>query len=510
MTILQTSTNQTPKGSPSTRPRNGKYNPELASSNNSYEDRSPILQRSQFARLLQRDGVNCLFHTINLQMVFGGPILRDLFEAFEKSTPTQAVIDQFSEIHTADLVKRVIADLSQSGLLVQNANADVSVYRKEYDKAISQYRIQLMYFLPTTACNFRCTYCFVEDEGRHQKPCFMDIPTAEMALTTFARLNKEAGHGTVIFYGGEPLLNPQTTFYSLRRLRQLEAESQILPMDRVSLLTNGSLVDEETIRVFKETRPTVSVSIDGPQRLHDAARVDEHGRGTFAAALKGYRWLQDAGLKPGISCTLSTATIEHMDEIVDFIISDLKPSGMGFNLPLPQTGNKGNSDFDHEFGVEQLIKAFVRLREAGIYEDRMMRRVRPFKSQQLHCKDCMGVGGQIVVTPAGRVGPCQAYLGVDDEKYFPLTVAELAAKGEQISAADIYSNPRFGEWCHRFPLNMKECADCVAISVCGGGCPYAADVTAGSIWQIDERVCHQAENILQWMIWDTYEHMQAS
>ena len=65
-------------------------------------------------------------------------------------------------------------------------------------------------------------------------------------------------------------------------------EGLLLPLDRISVLTNGTLVDEETIRVFKETRPTVGVSIDGPQYLHDAERVDERGRGAFNAASRGY------------------------------------------------------------------------------------------------------------------------------------------------------------------------------------------------------------------------------
>lgn len=452
--------------------------------------------------------MSCLFHTLNLRMVFGGQVLKDLFDAFEKATPSQQVIDRYSETHTADLLKQVIADLSQNGLLVRDTGADVSLYGRAYGKALNQYRIQHMYFLPTTACNFRCAYCFVEDEGRHQKPCFMTVETAEKTLTTFARLSKESGKAGIVFYGGEPLLNPKTTFYALRRIRQLEAEGKFGTLDHVALLTNGSLIDEEVVRVLRETRPSISVSIDGPQQLHDAARLDEHGRGTFANALHGFRQLQDAGLRPGISCTLNVQTIGHMDEIVDFVIDDLKPSGMGFNFPIPQTGaSRLDSTFDHEFAVQQMIKAFIRLREAGIYEDRMMRRVKPFQARQFHCKDCMGVGGQIVVTPAGRVGPCQAYLGVDDEKYFPLDIGDLAARGDQISAADIYGDRLFGEWCQRFPLSMKECADCSAISICGGGCPYAAAVTEGSIWKIDHRVCHQATNVLEWMIWDTYGHM---
>jgi radical SAM protein with 4Fe4S-binding SPASM domain len=97
-------------------------------------------------------------------------------------------------------------------------------------------------------------------------------------------------------------------------------------------------------------------------------------------------------------------------------------------------------------------------------------------------------------------------MGLDDEKFFPLDVRELAMKGSKLSAKDIYSNPLFGEWCQRFPLNMHQCADCIAISVCGGGCPYASDMTDGSIWEIDKRVCHQAKNILDWMVWETYEY----
>jgi uncharacterized protein len=336
----------------------------------------------------------------------------------------------------------------------------------------------------------------------------MDTTTAEMAVTVFVKLSRDFAHPSVTFYGGEPLLNPKTTFFALRLLRQQEAEGRSAKGIRISLLTNGSLVNADAIRVFQETKPAISVSIDGPRSLHDAARVDEHGHATFDASLAGYMRLQDAGLKPGISCTLNGFTIGHIEEVVDFIIKDLRPNGMGFNLLLPQIdGKTPGPEFDHESAAQQLIRAFKRLREAGIYEDRMMRRVRPFLRRRAHLKDCMGVGGQLVVTPSGRVGPCQAFLGVDDDKYFPLDIRQLAAKGNRLSSSTIYDEPLFDEWCHRFPLNMRQCADCFAISVCGGGCPYAAMVADGSIWKIDKRVCYQAKSILEWMIWDTYEHM---
>ncbi|MGA2180288.1 MAG: radical SAM protein [Verrucomicrobiota bacterium] len=480
-----------------------------ASSSRPSEHRPPVLQRSRFAHLFHKDGDRCIFHALTMRMIYGGPLLDHVFEAFAKATPVEETIARLSANHSFPIVNQVIADLLRNGLLIQGPEEDAGVYRRLYRKGLNMARIQHMYILPTSACNFRCKYCFVEDDQRHLKPDFMDTATAETAVKVFAKLSRGFPQPSVTFYGGEPLLNPKTTFFALRLLRQLEAEGKFTRGIRISLLTNGSLVNAEAVRVFQETRPTIAVSLDGPRLLHDAARVDEQDHGTFDAALAGYRRLQDAGLKPGISCTLNGFTIDHIDELVDFIIKDLRPNGMGFNLLLPQIDGKTPCpEYDPGFAAQQLIRAFKRLREAGIYEDRMMRRVRPFLDRRAHLKDCMGVGGQLVVTPSGRVGPCQAFLGVDDDKYFPIDIRQLAARGDRLSSAAIYEEPLFDEWCHRFPLNMRQCADCFTISVCGGGCPYAAKVTDGSIWEIDKRVCYQAKNILEWMIWDTCEHMK--
>ncbi|MGD0080904.1 MAG: radical SAM protein [Methanoregula sp.] len=469
-----------------------------------------ILQRSQFTHLFERDQVFCFFHTLTQQMIFGDKIVNDLFTTFSKATPVQNVIENYSKKYSTESITQIILDLLKNGLIFEDTAKDVKLYKNLYLKALNQYQIQHMYLLPTNACNFRCKYCFIEDEDRYQTPIFMDMITAENAIISFAQLCQKSQKNNITFYGGEPLLNPKVTFFSLRLIRQLENEGKFANKVQVSLLTNGSLVDQEAISVFKETKPSISVSIDGPQILHDSARIDEWGDGTYHAAIRGYRRLQDAGLKPGISCTLNAFTIKHIDEIVDFIIDEIKPQGLGFNILLPQIkGLTPCSDLDYEFASLQLIKAFKRLREAGIYEDRVMRRVRPYISQYFHFKDCMGVGGQIVISPSGRFGPCQALLGIDDQKYFPHYINHFASEYQQLTSEIIYKDPLFFEWCHRFPLNMSECINCQAISVCGGGCPYASMVTDGSIWEIDKRVCFQAKNILEWMIWDTYEHMNS-
>ncbi|KAF1084792.1 hypothetical protein SPSYN_01962 [Sporotomaculum syntrophicum] len=111
----------------------------------------------------------------------------------------------------------------------------------------------------------------------------------------------------------------------------------------------------------------------------------------------------------------------------------------------------------------------------------------------------------IVISPSGLIGPCQAFLGINE--FFPYSVDQMHAKLEQINSDYLYNeSDLFSEWRQRFPLNMKDCIDCYAISICGGGCPYAAYVNHSSIWEIDDRICHQAKQIFEWMIWDAYQN----
>ena len=99
---------------------------------------------------------------------------------------------------------------------------------------------------------------------------------------------------------------------------------------------------------------------------------------------------------------------------------------MSFNILLPTINSSKPLDVPTEFVVSQLIKAFKILRERGVYEGRMMRRITPFIESRFYFKDCMAVGGQIVLTPDGNIGPCQAFLGFDE--FFPLSVEDLYSK----------------------------------------------------------------------------------
>ena len=191
-------------------------------------------------------------------------------------------------------------------------------------------------------------------------------------------------------------------------------------------------LSDKTVDVVRETSTGVSISLDGPRFLHDQARKAIGGRGSFHNAKRAFDLFKAAGIAPGISCTLHKYNIDYMDEIVDFIVA-LKPSGVGFNPLIPAEDGSNPLDTNPEMVTKQMLKAFSRFRDLGIYEDRIMRRVKPFSEERFRLKDCMGVGGQIVINPEGKIGPCQAfYRDPDFGEYFPFDINALYSKIDNI------------------------------------------------------------------------------
>ena len=222
------------------------------------------LQRSRFAHLYRRDGAVCFFHALTRRMFFGGELLAATFDDFGSPVSPAAAASRRPRGNRAGAAA-LIRELREAGLLIESPEEDVRAFTQCFQGGLRQYKIHHMYLLPTSECNFRCAYCFVEDDQRPFQPGNMDIATAEQVARTFARIARGNGRASVTFYGGEPLLNPKTTFFLLGLFRELQERGEFPDGLEISLLTNGSLVGDEAIRVFKETRPGIGVSIDGPR-----------------------------------------------------------------------------------------------------------------------------------------------------------------------------------------------------------------------------------------------------
>lgn len=127
-------------------------------------------------------------------------------------------------------------------------------------------------------CNLHCSYCYEPDAAKYgASPVQMDWETARTSIDfLFAKAgnNREVN---VIFFGGEALLN----FKLMRQVVAYAKDKGEASGKKVdfSLTTNGTLLTDEIIDFFQEHRFGLTISMDGPQELHDKRRFFLTNRG---------------------------------------------------------------------------------------------------------------------------------------------------------------------------------------------------------------------------------------
>lgn len=354
-------------------------------------------------------------------------------------------------------------------------------------------------------CNLACKYCFLGNNDCDKRSNFllenMSTETADKALAFFIRQIKESGldfeenRPVLIFYGGEPLVNFKVLEYTATKVNELRNTEKCMRNIEMSIVTNGLLLDEFRLKRLHELGVSIAISIDGFTEEANSMRVDVVGKPVFSRILDKLNLCKSLGVDVSLSVTLSEETIKNTKDILD-LVDTYGVKAFGFNIMmssdtfvLPQSYNEAAAQF--------IIDEFIELRERGIYEDRMMRKLKSFSKAQVYFSDCAATtGGQIVIAPNGQVGICHGCL--HDKQYFVAHIDDddfVAAKDET-----------FIEWSQLTPLNHEECMDCPALGICGGGCPVnAMHLKPGNtIHSIDERFCVHSKKTLEFFIKDLY------
>jgi|GEM_PF-1127771 len=360
---------------------------------------------------------------------------------------------------------------------------NASINLRKFIEDNSKPNFSIMYLLLTDSCNLQCKYCFVEP-GFIKHNGLMPLETAFKAVDLFHELAKKSGvaNPKIVFYGGEPTLNREVLVETIKYAKNYGMIFNIV--------TNGTLMDEELAKFLIENNVNISISIDGPEEIHDKKRVYLNGSGSFEKAMNAYNIIKKNGGKLGISCTLSNHNINNIEKII-FFFNEIGMKSFNLNfLNINPNDSLSNEELSNAF-----IKIFVTTKIFEMVETRIFERhLKPFIEESFHLKDCAATGGQIVVLPSGKVGTCQGYAG--SEKYFVKTVDD--------PVESFFSDNVFKKWAERFPLNMEACSNCNAIGICGGGCACYAEQTKGGIEKPDERFCVVMNDFLDFIIWDYY------
>jgi len=445
---------------------------------------------SEFCHFISGDGLVALYNSLTLGIVIVDQETAASLEGLPNGViPSDLAGSLFHKDVGEDLLQSL---LEQKLIIPVGKQTDVLDYA-EIQKGLNCKKIGILYLLTTDACNLACSYCFVESgipDGHHYS--MMSPETAESAVDLFA-VSLANSHGIdepqIIFYGGEPLSNLKTVKHALNYIGEKKAKGILPANTSITINTNGTLINAEVLQVLKGVdNLTVAISVDGPKAIHDASRVYHSGSGTFYDVVNGYDTLVAGGVNTGLCCTINEANVGNMQQIADWFVSNFSVESLGFNILIGNASSKEHLEqYSHQTAA-QLIECFKIFREKGVYEDRFMRKVKAFTNGSIYYRDCGGCGEQIVVTPSGMVGTCQGYCG-NKKYYVPLT-----------KKLNPLEHPVWEEWRYRSPLMMDACRNCVALSLCGGGCPYNADIRNGSIWEVDDVFCVHAKSAVEFLV----------
>ena len=322
------------------------------------------------------------------------------------------------------------------------------------------------------ACNLMCQHCYALPPDVQE--IYLPTPVVLSVLSELERLRAKR----VTLSGGEPLLHPD-----LRRIVEFAG-----PRFKIQLLTNGTLIDEEWARFLAQFDIDIQISLDGStSSVHDAIR----GQGSYDAAIRGLKHLQEAGL--GRSITIATTVMNHnVGDLANMVslAAELDVPRLRF-LPLRRTGMAARQ-WEH-----------IGSRVSGADYERVFQIVERYEPAGRNPQDVtsglsgMGlempehgrsdgegfwcpVGKQVVVSPEGDAYPCVLLMAGE----FKLG---NVARDTLHSMTQSETMTRVCRSLAERPYKIPECARCTWRSLCQGGCTGRALDVNGTIWNADDQ-----------------------
>lgn len=336
--------------------------------------------------------------------------------------------------------------------------------------------------LCTRECNMRCQYCFEEpmhsDKITPIKKIREDFAYfLENHFDNFIRQliaindaqNRRESNFT--FHGGEPLL------IGTDLLRRAFEMVKMYPNTVISTQTNGSLIDDEMADLLAEYKVSVGVSLDGPEYMHDAYRLNCAGRGTFDSVMAGIKKLRQRGCEPGALATVTDVTLKDPEGFYNFFVEH--NLSFSFNPCIMDPNKKSNcsvintnefiafykemfdlwiSDNNHELP----ISCFDRIISA------MTVKRKPYMEVCSYIPDCSRT--TVAIDTSGDFYRCLHYCMDGKNRIGNLGTDPLT---EALQSCDIS--------CRWDYLKEHECRDCDIQDYCCGGCPYTAEAETGSV-----------------------------
>lgn len=245
--------------------------------------------------------------------------------------------------------------------------------------------------LPTLRCNARCVYCY--EAGRAQTT--MTPETVEQTLRFILETHSEETVW-ISWFGGEPLLCPDIIERICAGLREANLAYQC------DMISNGSLVTPAVIG--KMTGPWhvkhIQISMDGAEADYIARKNYRVYRDDYHGVMEAVSRLSEAGIQVDIRCNVDEDNWERIPQFTQELGKGIahKENVRLYFAPLNDVrgSDRALAMWQKVAAARPLIEA-AGLKPSGSYNTGLRFRT--------HL--CMVGGGTVVITPDGRLNPCE-------------------------------------------------------------------------------------------------------
>lgn len=139
-------------------------------------------------------------------------------------------------------------------------------------------------------CNLACTYCYYSEKSKlyaNERQQIMSEELTERFIKEYIEMQTTP---QVLFtwHGGEPLMRPLSYYKKIMMWEKKYAAGRQIDN---AIQTNGTLLNDEWCRFFKDNGWLVGISIDGPQEFHEEYRRTKSQRPSFRKVMQGIELL---------------------------------------------------------------------------------------------------------------------------------------------------------------------------------------------------------------------------
>ena len=304
-------------------------------------------------------------------------------------------------------------------------------------------------------CNFSCSYCF-SARGRNDK----EISDSALLNTLSLVGRKDSGYdiNKVVFTGGgEPLLSLSLLKDAVKTIRQWQKNADA----DISVVTNGSLLTDETLDYFRSNSIAVIISFE---ILRD---LQETQRSHYDLCRYNILRAMEHKMVPGMRVTITPASVRRMREMI---------------VELHKTFPKIQSLAMEAVVAPELFASRAELRD---FYQTFTRQFSECRKQAAsvgitpYCTSFMALDslkirmcpGKLCLTPELRITNCSRVSSDNEPLSEPYFYGSFSA--DKIVSDDL----RFREHTKRYSLDsFPECQSCWARWNCGGGCARVRDI----------------------------------